>query len=86
MKYCLSILSLSLSGGAFAGGKTKGFVTTDKTYIDFSETSIDGTMKAPTGFFIQGRQSQSLKQMVRLRSKFRNELRNSKSAVKSAVK
>jgi hypothetical protein len=66
--------------------KSSDFVTTDKTYIDFSETSIDGSMKAPTGFFIQGRQSQSLQQMVRLRSKWRGELRNSKAAVKSLVK
>jgi len=80
---CLFSISLFLfSTICFADG----FVTSDKTYIDFNETNIDGAMKAPTGFFIQGRQSQSLKQMVRLRSKFRNELRNSKAAVKSAVK
>jgi len=66
--------------------KSSGFVTTDKTNIDFSETMIDGKMQAPSGFFLQGRQAQSMTQMVRLRSKFRSELRNSKSAVKSISK
>ena len=64
----------------------KSFVTADSTNIDFTETMIDGQMKAPEGFFLQGRQAQALRQMVRLRSKFRHELRNSKSAVKSLVK
>jgi len=68
-----------------AGGKD-GFVVTDKTFIDFTDTLIEGQMKAPEGFFLQGRQSQALRQMVRLRSKFRNELGNSKSAVMSLVK
>lgn len=63
-----------------------GFVTSDRTNIDFSETMIDGKMQAPSGFFLQGRQSQSMTQMVRLRSKFRSEMRNSKSAVKSISK
>jgi hypothetical protein len=67
------------------GGKDN-FVVTDKTFIDFTETLIEGQMKAPEGFFLQGRQSQALRQMVRLRSKFRNELGNSKSAVMSLVK
>lgn len=66
--------------------KSSGFVTTDKTNIDFSETMIDGKMQAPSGFYLQGRQAQSMTQMVRLRSKFRSELRNSKSAVKSISK
>ena len=66
--------------------KSSGFVTADKTNIDFSETMIDGKMQAPTGFYLQGRQAQSMTQMVRLRSKFRSELRNSKSAVKSISK
>lgn len=62
------------------------FATADKTNIDFSETLIDGKMQAPAGFFLQGRQGQTMTQMVRLRSKFRSELRNSKSAVKALVK
>jgi hypothetical protein len=58
----------------------------DMTDIDFSETMIDGKMKAPDGFFLQGRMSQTMTQMVRLRANFRRELRNSKSAIKSIVK
>lgn len=71
-----------------AGNKvnSSGFVSSDKTNIDFSETMIDGQMQAPSGFYLQGKQSQSMTQMVRLRSKFRSELRNSKSAVKSISK
>lgn len=72
-----------------AGKKLNGkssFTTSDRTNIDFSDTLIDGKMQAPQGFFLQGRQAQSMTQMVKLRSKFRSELRNSKSAVKSLVK
>ena len=65
---------------------SSGFVSSDKTNIDFSETMIDGKMQAPTGFYLQGKQSQSMTQMVRLRSKLRSDLRNSKSAVKSISK
>lgn len=91
-----SLLTLSLavfvSQIAFAEGESKklkgggSFATTDSTNVDFSETLIDGKMQAPQGFFLQGRQAQSMTQMVKLRSKFRSELRNSKSAVKSLVK
>jgi len=63
-----------------------GVVVGSSTRIDFSETAIDGKMKAPDGFFLQGKNSNSLSQMVKLRSHFRNELRNSRSAVKSHVK
>ncbi len=62
------------------------FVATDSTNIDFSETMIDGKMQAPQGFFLQGKKGQSLSNMVRLRSKFRSELRNSKAAVKAIAK
>ncbi len=56
------------------------------TKYDFGETGIEGTMKAPDGFFLQGRQSQSLSQMVRLRNSFKKELRNSRSGVKSLAR
>ncbi len=56
------------------------------TRIDFSETAIDGQMKAPEGFFLQGHSANSMSQLVKLRSNFRNELRNSRSAVKSHVR
>jgi len=64
----------------------KTFQTIMSTSYDFDETSINGQMKAPSGFFLQGRQAQSLSQMVKLRSKFDQELRSSRSGVKSAVK
>lgn len=63
-----------------------GYVAVSSTHIDFSETAIDGKMKAPDGFLLQSRQSSSLSQMVKLRSNFRNELNNSKSATKAIVK
>lgn len=62
------------------------FATAASTQVDFNETLIDGQMKAPQGFFLQGRNAQSLSQMVRLRSNFSRELRNSKSAAKASVK
>lgn len=62
------------------------FVAASSTRIDFSETVIDGKMKAPEGFMLQGQQGNSLSQMVKLRSNFRNQLNNSKSATKALVK
>jgi len=62
------------------------FKAVSSTKFDFSEAMIDGKMQAPSGFFLQGRQSQALSQMVQLRPNFRNELKNSRSAVKSLVK
>ena len=61
-------------------------VSKDQTSFDFSEAVIDGSMKIPQGFFLQGRQAQSLRQMVKLRTNFRDELLDSNSAVKSIVK
>lgn len=72
------------SGKKLQGGSS--FSSADSTNIDFSETMIDGKMQAPQGFFLQGKKSQTLTQMVRLRSKWRSELRNSKAAVKTLVK
>lgn len=57
-----------------------------RTEIDFNETLIDGRMKVPSGFFIQGRQAQAMSQMVKLRSNFRKELKKSKNAVKVITK
>jgi hypothetical protein len=86
---CALTLSAEVAMGGDAPQKLKGgssFVSADRTNIDFSETMIDGKMQAPSGFFLQGRQAQSMTNMVKLRSKFRSELRNSKSAVKAVVK
>lgn len=56
------------------------------TNIDFDSTIIDGQMKAPTGFFLQGRNKQSLSNMVKLRSNFNQRLENSRTAVKALVR
>ena len=80
---------LAMANDGKAPQKAQGdsaFTAVDSTNIDFSDTLIDGKMQAPAGFFLQGRQAQSMTQMVKLRSKFRSELRNSKSAVKALVK
>ena len=68
--------------------KTSGdsYVTSSSTHIDFTDTAIDGKMKSPDGFMLQGHKGSSLSQMVKLRSNFRNELNNSKSATKAIVK
>lgn len=63
-----------------------GYIATSSTKIDFTETAIDGQMKSPEGFMLQGQQGNSMSQMVKLRSNFRNELNNSKSATKAIVK
>ena len=85
----LLLLSLigSLSGTSQLTASTDGYVVVkDKTNIDFSEAMIEGKFQAPTGFFLQGRQAQALTPMVKLRPDFRQELRNSRDAVKSLVK
>lgn len=56
------------------------------TNMDFDSTMIDGKMKAPAGFFLQGRNRQSLTNMVKLRSNFKPQLQDSKAAVKALVK
>jgi hypothetical protein len=87
----VSIMILAAQGleAKPVGQKLQGggsFAATDSTNIDFTETMIDGKMQAPQGFFLQGKKAQALSNMVKLRSKFRSELRNSKSAVKAIVK
>jgi hypothetical protein len=47
---------------------------------------IDGKMKAPSGFFLQGRNKQSLQSMVGLRSNFREELNRSQYSVRALIK
>ena len=86
MKYLILILgmfsSLTLLGDEKEDKKIEQFVTE----MDFDSANVDGKMKAPSGFFLQGRNKQSLQSMVQLRSNFRDRLRNSKSAVKALVK
>jgi len=90
MLWRLSIISLSLVWGSISWAQDK----TEKkakepqytTTMDFDSTMIDGKMKAPNGFFLQGRNRQSLSNMVKLRSNFSNQLQDSKAAVKALVK
>lgn len=56
------------------------------THLDFDSTMVDGQMKAPSGFFLQGRNRQDLHSMVQLRSTFREELKDSRSAVKGMIR
>lgn len=56
------------------------------TNLDFDSTMIDGQKKAPMGFFLQGRNKQSLTNMVKLRSDFKPELKRSRTAVKAMVR
>ncbi|MES2744952.1 MAG: hypothetical protein V4655_05975 [Bdellovibrionota bacterium] len=56
------------------------------TKMDFDSTMLDGKMKAPSGFFLQGRNKQSLTNLVKLRSSFKPQLKDSKAAVRSLVK
>ena len=91
MKYLLlSMIAmevLSLSPMAHAVGKEKEENEPKaQTSIDFDSTLIDGKMKAPTGFMLQGRNKQSLTNLVKLRSNFKPQLKDSKAAVKSLVK
>lgn len=69
---------------------TRADVTSEKktysTNIDFDSSLIDGKKKAPLGFLLQGRNKQSLSNMVKLRRNFRERLRNSSHAVKALAK
>lgn len=56
------------------------------TNLDFDSTMIDGRHKAPMGFFLQGRNKQSLSNMVKLRSNFKRQLNQSRTAVKAMVR
>lgn len=68
----------------------RGDITSEKktysTNIDFDSSLIDGKKKAPLGFLLQGRNKQSLSNMVKLRRNFRGRLRNSSHAVKALAK
>ena len=60
------------------------YVVRSSNKIDFNEASIDGRMKAPDGFFLQGRKSQELNNLLKLRSNFRSELAGSSAAAETA--
>ena len=95
MKFVLAfILGFVISYVAYGQGNSNGRTNLNEsqgrvvysTNIDFDSTMIDGQAKAPMGFFLQGRNKQSLSNMVRLRSHFRQELRRSRTAVRAMVR
>lgn len=85
MKTLIILSALIFSLPAIAA-EDEAFIRKDSTKFDFSEHMLNGKMKAPNGFFLQGKKGQSLSQMVRLRSNFKRDLRNSKSAMKHGVR
>lgn len=60
--------------------ETAGYAVRSSTKIDFNETAIDGRLKAPEGFFLQGRKAQDMQNLLKLRSDFRKELSGSAAA------
>ena len=84
--FCTSIASAEPSNKRLSGKDKDDFAVIMSTKFDFSETSISGEMKAPDGFYLQGRQQQSLSEMVKLRSNFKRQLRNSGAAVRSLAR
>jgi hypothetical protein len=81
---CLAIVlvTTNMQAAEKAQPKEGNYTTT----MDFDSSMIDGKMKAPSGFFLQGRNRQSLSNMVKLRSNFSGKLRDSEAAVKALVK
>lgn len=60
--------------------KNAGYTVRSSTKIDFNEASIEGRLKAPDGFFLQGRKAQDMQNLLKLRSDFRKELSGSAAA------
>lgn len=85
----LIVLALGASPAAGDEAPRAPVPSKEQTYsttMDFDSTMIDGKMKAPNGFLLQGRNKQSLSNMVKLRSNFSTKLGDSKSAVQSLIK
>ncbi len=66
-----------------ASSNDDAFSTIMSTKYNFEDRSISGGTQAPDDFFLRGKQPQSLSQMVRLRSGFKREHRNSRYGVKA---
>ncbi|WP_141731271.1 hypothetical protein [Oligoflexus tunisiensis] len=80
--FTLVLFTVSIQAAEKKKPKEGNYTTT----MDFDSSMIDGKMKAPSGFFLQGRNRQSLSNMVKLRSNFNGKLRDSEAAVKALVK
>ena len=89
MKWLLTtVLALAFSTAGLAerlkGTKTPG---RDQTTMDFEDTLIEGQMKAPNGFFIQGEKKQgTINQMVKLKTNFKPNIKSSQYRVLRTVK
>jgi len=89
MRLFISLVCLLFANSVVAqskDNKSKQSKVSYSTSIDFDSTMIDGKMKAPSGFFLQGRNKQSLQSMVGLRSNFREELNRSQYSVRALIK
>ena len=89
MRPFISLVCLLFANSVVAqskDNKSKQSKVSYSTSIDFDSTMIDGKMKAPSGFFLQGRNKQSLQSMVGLRSNFREELNRSQYSVRALIK
>lgn len=89
MRLTMLLTCLLFASSGIAKSKNKEGTQPNVSYstsIDFDSTMIDGKMKAPSGFFLQGRNKQSLQSMVGLRSNFREELSRSQQSVRALIK
>ncbi len=86
-KHLLAAMILTISVDQFALSETAtsgtAVIDKDQTSLDFDSTLLEGQMRAPDGFLLRGRMSQSMSEMVKLRSNFRKELIRSRQAVKA---
>ena len=60
-----------------------GYHVVDSTDINFTDQMIDGKMRSPTGFLLEGRKKTKKLNMIRLRTNFAPQLIDSKAAVQS---
>jgi hypothetical protein len=74
------------AGGVQDGTDDPAYVVRSSTKIDFNETNIDGKMKAPEGFYLQGRRAQKMQNLLRLRQDFKKELEGSSEAAQTEYK
>jgi hypothetical protein len=85
----LFLAPLVMGNDAFGRDKTLrnnatgNIVDARATDINFEDAAISGRMKAPQGFFLQGKNTQRLSQMVKLRSSFKKQLHDSISGIRS---
>jgi len=69
-----SISNVSKENGPEDAMADTQIVEKSQTNINFSESLIEGKMRAPSGFFIRGRKGQDLTKMIKLRRSFRSEI------------